>query len=329
MPRRNTTLTVEEILKGTRFGRTQSVGHMEVIPILDEGEAADDTFAPPNFSAGTTDYGSIRVQNLDDDRPTIVPTGSGFISKQYAQDHATPSAKFLKAGENTTIRRAMCIQETQGGLIRQEEDTMLVVLPAPIRAQALAMRNEDELGRAWSSIRQFNRSVGVHGRGDLVNFLKEYDKQLDEFVAEFELVPDQIGAIIVIGGKVVGVERAPNISFWEKIWIPLVRVCYGSLAIRAGNVLGSTPSPTRTALDVQEKSLTGIRQALRDARLKAEGLIEGAVNEVRSMPLLYAGRAEGNLAGAKLFTVANTRLAGQLVRRGDSTCYVSLGAPGA
>lgn len=329
MPRRNqATLTVEEILQGTRLGRTQSVGHMEVIPILDDGDAADDTFAPPNFSAGTRDYGSIRVQNLDNERPTIVPTGSGFITTQYAQDHATPGAKLLKPGENATIRGAMCIQETQGGLIRQEESTTLVVLPVTLRSQALSMRHESELGRVWPAIREFNRSVGINGRGNLVEFLKEYERQLDDFVAEFELVPDQIGAIVLIGGKVVGVERAPNVPFWEKLWVPLVRVCYGSLALRTARTLGDNPPETRTALKVKEKSLAGIKQALHDARVKSEGLIEAAYNEVRSTPLLYADGAEGKLGGAELFTVANTRLAGQMVRRGALASYVSLCAPG-
>jgi len=329
MPRRNqATLTVEEILQGTRLGRTQSVGHMEVIPILDDGDAADDTFAPPYFSAGTQNYGSVRVQNMDPDRPTIVPTGSGFVTSQRAQDHATSGAKFLKPGENKTIEGAMCIQETQGGLIRQEEDTMLVVLPASMRASILAMRNDGDYSRAWPYIREFNASVGVPGAGDLVNFLREYDRQLDEFVAEFELLPNQIGAIVLVGGRVVGVERAPNVPFWEKLWVPLVRVCYGSLALRTARVLGDQPPATRTALTVQDKSLAGIKQALRDARVKAEGLIEAAYNEVRSTPLLYAEGAEGKLGGAELFTVANTRLAGQMVRRGALASYVSLCAPG-
>ena len=39
------TLTVEEILNGTNLGRTQSVGLMDVIPILDmDGSASDETF---------------------------------------------------------------------------------------------------------------------------------------------------------------------------------------------------------------------------------------------------------------------------------------------
>lgn len=335
MPRRNQpALTVEEILKGTRFGRTQSVGHMEVIPILDDG-GADDTFAPPDFGVSNHNYGEVDVTNESQDRPTILPTGTGWVTQQRAQDHAVPSAKLIKPGESKHINTAMCIEETQGGYIQGAKD--FLVLPASLRAKALSTRNDVGYSRLWDAIGTFNNDLGVsRGGGHLVRFLKEYETQLDEFVAEFELVPDQLGAVILIGGKVVGVERAPNVPFWERLWVPLVRVCYGSLAIKAGRMLGDTPSATRTMLNVKEKSLAGIRLALRDATAKAEGLIEAAFNEVRSTPLLYAGAAEGKLDGAELFTVANTRLAGQIVlhsgeslkHSGESLKYVSLCAAG-
>lgn len=328
MPHRNqAALTVEEILQGTSLGRTQSVGHMEVIPILDDGNASDDTFAPPDFGVSNSNYGEVDVTNEDEDRPTILPTGTGWVTKQSAQDHAVPSAKLIKPGESKHIDTAMCIEETRSGFIHGAKE--FLVLPASLRSKALSLRNDTGYSRLWDAIGTFNNDLGVpRGGGHLVRFLEEYESQLDEFVAEFELVPDQVGAVILIDGKVVGVERAPNVPFWEKLWVPLVRVCYGSLAIKVGKANGDRVPPTRAALDVQEKSLAGIKLALQNARAKSEGLIEAAFNEVRSTPLLYAGAAEGKLDGAELFTVANTRLAGQLVLRGGLSSYVSLCAAG-
>jgi len=322
-------LTVEQILNGTALGSTQSVGHMEVIPILDGGEASDDTFAPPNFSAGTHGYGQVSLRNLSADLPTIAPTGAGWITSQAAQDHATLTAKFLKAGENKTIDQAVCIQQTQGGLIKQGEDTMMVILPAALRAQALAARGGGELGRLWTPIANFNRSMGISSAGNLVEFLKHYQKELDEFVAEFEIVPNQIGAIVLINGQVVGVERAPNMAFWQKLWTPLIRVCYGSLALKARKVLGNKPSPTRTRLNVQEKSLAGIAAALKEARVESSRLVTAAVDNIKATPLLYTGNVEDKMLDAELLTVANTLLAGQIVLRGLKTPYISLCASGA
>lgn len=323
-------LTVNEILEGTRFGRTQSVGQMEVVPILDGGSASDNTFAPPHFAAGTQDYSRVEVRNLDADRPSITPTGAGWITRQAAQDHATAGAVLLKPGESRVIENAVCIQETQGGVWKPNEDTMLVVLPAALRAQALAMRTGGDLGRLWPSIRSASSDLGVRGAGNLVEMLDRYSQELDEFVAEFELMPNQIGAVVLINGQVVGVERAPSVPFWTRLWVPLVRVCYGTLALKARRVLGDVRPPTRPALNVQEQSLVGIKAALDVARVSAQGLIETAVSDVRDTPLLVSGQgAESRWGEYEVLTLANTRLAGQIVQNGGKTPYVSLCAAGA
>lgn len=328
-------LTVEQILNGTGLGRPQSVGQMEVVPILDDGGAASDQmFAPPRFRAGTRGYSQVQVHNTSRDRPTIVPTGAGFITTQAAQDHAVAGAHFVGPNEDKVIDRAMCIQQTQGGLIRQSEDTLMVVLPATLRAKALAQRADDTLGRLWTPIADFNRSMGVVGSGDLVKFLTQYQKELDEFVAEFEIVPGMIGAIVLINGQVVGIERAPNPEFWQALWQPLIRVCYGSLALKARKLLGDRPPPTRTVLDVsqREKSLAGIAEALKDSRLRAAKLLGDEVGRVKAMPLVVSGKgAEGRLQRYEILTVANSLLAGQVITNPTvpGTSYVSLCASGA
>ena len=333
MPSRNSnTLTVEQILAGTSFGPTQSVGQMEVIPILDAGSASDESWAPPRFSAGTQTYGAVQARNLDTTRPTIAPLGSGFITKQAAQDHAILSAAFVGPGENKSIPHAVCIQQTQPGTITQSEDTQMVILPASLRVRGLSLRKGTELGRMWEHIQNFHRSMGVtggSGRGDLVLFLQHFEKELDEFVAEFELLPKQIGAVVLINGVVVGVERAPNVEFWNALWNPLIRVCYGSLAIKARNLFGTTPPPTRTALTVRTKSLAGIAAALTDAKVESARKIVASYDAMKSTPLLYGGAADGKLNKAELFTVANSALAGQIVLSGSAMPYVSLGASGA
>ena len=77
------TLTVEMILKGTGIGPMQSVGQMQVIPILGDDDA---TYAPPELEVGTSGYGSVALRNASD-KPTIVPYGAGWVVKERAQDH--------------------------------------------------------------------------------------------------------------------------------------------------------------------------------------------------------------------------------------------------
>lgn len=321
-------ITVEEILHGTQTGRRQSVGVMEVIPIIGED---DDEFAPPDVEVGTSHYGSVNLRN-DSDRPTIVPPGAGWVVDQAAQDHAIGSGKLMKPGESVKIDTAMCIQQSQGGFISRDKHKMLV-LPASLRARALAMRGENSYSKLWGDIDKFNRDTGAtgHGGGHLEYFLKHFRQQLDQFVAEFELVPNQIGAIILIGGRVVGVEIAPNKTFWRHMWEPLIRVCYGSLAIKIAKLLGENAVVSRP-LTVSDDSLEGIEAALEEAAKREEANTEQVIRQVAQMALTAGSTDDSQGRGSAkivLTTVASKELAGQVVRKGEKVRYASLCAPGA
>lgn len=319
-------LTIEQILNGTVMGRTQSVGHMEIIPLMPgSADAVDESFGPPNLSIDTNGYGHVRATNPDPDHPTIIPLGAGWVSDQAAQDHAIGSAEFVKPKETKAIDTAMCIQRSQGGYLSKVTD--MLILPAPLRVQALAMRKQTDIGRLWNSIYQFNQDLGIQEYdAQVVYFLKHFAKQLDEFVAEFELLDGQIGAIILVGGKVVGIERGPNPAYWATLWNPLIRICYGALALKARQVLGDRPSPTRTPLDVKEKSLAGIRAALQSARQSSQIMIDSEIGQVKQLPLLASDK-DRTFQDYSLLTVANSRLAGQMIEKKDGhVTYVSIGA---
>jgi len=326
-------LTVEEILNGTRLGRTQTVGYMSVVPIIDDDDVQDNDFDPPDFDVTTSHYGSVNLRNRGDGI-TIAPTGAGWVTKEHAQDHAIASAALVK--KTKTIDTAMCIESSQGGYIRDQEKVQMLVLPAALRSVALSLRREKSYSKLWNAIEGFNSKMGAGHRGHLTDFLKQFEKQLDEFVAEFELVPHQIGAVILIGDRVVGIERAPNVAYWNNVWIPLIRVCYGSLAmhidtmVKRGEARGINGPPMfRVPLKTKVKSLAGIQRALKSATKEIKKLTEKTVETLSTTPLLYADKAEGSLEGAKLFTVANSNLAGQIVTKSKAISYASLCAAGA
>ncbi len=312
------TLTVEMILKGTGIGPMQSVGQMQVIPILGDDDA---TYAPPELEAGTSGYGSVALRNTHD-KPTIVPYGAGWVVRENAQDHAIGSGALLKAGEHKVLGRAMCIQQSQPGLIARAKRA-LTILPAKLRAKALAIRHVEQYNKLWEHITAFNTALGIDKVANLVTFLRSFEKQLDEFVAEFELVPRQIGAIVLVGGEIVGVERAPSAAYFAATWEPLVRVCYGSLAIAAGKTRSMAPA-TRLPLIATAKTLDALRSALADLRTREEVLTQQLVSFVRALRLERADKADDTLDGAELWTVAGLQFGGQVVIAGDAVKYASL-----
>jgi hypothetical protein len=312
------TLTVEMILKGTGIGPMQSVGQMQVIPITGDDDA---TFAPPELEVGTSGYGQVALRNAHD-KPTIVPYGAGWVVKERAQDHAVGSGAFLKAGEERVLHKAMCIQQSQPGLISRAKRA-LTILPAKLRAKALAIRHVDQYNKLWEHITAFNTAIGVDVAANLVTFLTRFEKELDEFVAEFEIVPRQIGAIVLVGGEIVGVERAPSAAYFAATWEPLVRVCYGSLAIAAGKSRSMAPA-TRLPLITGAKTLDALRSALADLRTREDVLTQQLVSFIRALRLERADAADDTMGSTELWTVAGMHFGGQVVTDGTSVKYASL-----
>lgn len=312
-------LTVSEILRGTGAGAIQSAGQMQVVPLLGDD---DPTFAPPVLEVGTSGYGSVVLRN-DGDRPIIVPPGAAWVVPQKAQDHAIGGGALLRPGQTRQIDTAMCIQQSQGGFVAKGKHE-LTILPAALRAKALGVRHLSDFRKLWSGIEEYNKSFGVQqAGGHLEYFLRAFQKELAEFVAELELVPRQIGAIVLIAGKVAGIERAPSAECFRAVFSPLVRVCYGSLAIHAARVQKAPPA-TRVPLQLAERSLAGLRRALEEADRKERDAVGDSVKRVRLVALDAANDADDTLGPITLTTVASRELAGQVVTTNDTVRFASL-----
>ena len=315
-------MKIEEILSGLEFGRRQTVGYMEIIPLLGEDIT---TFAPPSFRIGTSDYGKVGVENLDKDRPTIVPQGTGWVVKQKAQDHAVPSARIIEPGTGVEIGNAMCIQQSQGGLISGDEHPMLI-MPTSLRQKALVLRNDTEYNRLWNDIDALNRSMGVQtGSGNLVYLVQQFEKELNEFVAEFEIVPRQRGAVILIAGRLMGVELAPSHEFWCKIWEPLIRVSYGSMALLAARKHQGEMPKDRAVLNVRGRSVKALQSALERAEEQDEVRTREILAQVTSIEMEYSDQADQRSNGHRVTTVAHENITGQIVEsgRGVGAGYVA------
>jgi hypothetical protein len=165
------------------------------------------------------------------------------------------------------------------------------------------------------------------GDQNLVTYLQGYERQLDEFIAEFEILDNQVGAIILINGSVVGVERAPNAKYWRTIWEPLVRVCYGSAAISASKVTQKTEDllKTRVPLEIVDLSdMDSLCEALEKADEKQDDLAKQQVRD-----LLEDDFSETKVeteAKTALKTLKNDQFFGQVAvdQNSEKVLYVSL-----
>jgi len=252
----------------------------------------------------------------------LLPMGAGYVVRQAAQDHAACGAKVIKGKSVVKIDDAACIQQTQGGTISVGSHNM-TILPLLLKEPALDKREEKSYDKLWPSISAFNAEFGLSGRGHLEYFLDKFKKQLDEFVAEFEVVKNQVGAIVLINGEVVGIERAPSYEFWKDMWKPLIRECYGSLSLLAARKDIKHTAKSRVPLkSLRKKTLEGLKEAL-DATDKAE--IDLANEKVRRLVPKEMDVEEGeDESGLKVNTFSGQQFKGQYVDgEDDVVVYLS------
>ncbi len=324
----NTRIDVREVLRGCEAGRLQSVGYMQVIPLV--SDLNDNRFVSPvqcDAAVYTTNYGTLGFRNTSDS-VMIVPCHAGYVVKQHAQDHAMAHAGVVAAAGDRSYDTAMCIQASQGGYIQQGAYRMLI-LPHALREHALAKRKTKDFRKLWDDISMFNQRFGVSGQGHLEFFLKTFKKELDEFVAEFECVARQVGAIILIDDRVVGIERAPSHAYWQSIWPSLIRECYGSLAIEAAKANGDRPpdrSP-RMQLPVEIASLDQLESLIAEIAAQEDEQARSTVRELldESLDLQY----EETVADVAIDTATSEHFSGQVIRDGEKIVYASLPATSA
>ncbi len=325
--KKNATSQIElrEVLRGCEAGRLQSVGYMQVIPLV--SDLSDDRFVSPvqcDADVYTTSYGTLGFRNSSES-VLIVPCHAGYVVKQHAQDHAMAHAGVVAAAGDRQYNTAACIQAAQGGFIKKGSYRMLI-LPHALREQTLEKRATKDFRKLWDDISVFNAQLGVAGEGHLEYFLKAFKKELDEFVAEFECVPKQVGAIILIDDRVVGVERAPSHAYWQSIWPSLIRECYGSLAIeatKAGGERAPTRSP-RVQLPLQIESLNELESLIAEIARQEDERARSTVRDLLDEPLTLTH--EETVAEVTIDTAKSDHFTGQVIRDGETIVYASLPA---
>ena len=323
-------ITIAEILAGRSVGDLQTVGQMQVIPIIGED---DDSWAPPDVESSNRSYGSMHVEN-GADRRTINPPGAGFVTEQKAQDHAIGHGGLVPAKGSKDFSQARCIEQTQPGMIRSEKGIMLI-LPAKIRSEIIRQHGvKGEYSSMWDSINTmrtgYSTTIGGNsrqrtysGEGNVSEYLKEAGPELDQFVAEFELVRNQIGAIVLVGGQIIGIEVTPNEAFWGFVWTPLIRVCYGSVALDAQKRATGRPS-THPGLKVTGGGLEDILAALDRSDDAGQETVATVVQSLAPRKLVteYADR----LGEARMLTARDKGLIGQVVLENGVVHYASISA---
>lgn len=316
-------ISISDVIRGCTPGRIQSVGYMQVIPLI--SDMVDDRFVSPEQGSevSTTDYGTMVFKN-NTQNIMIVPSEAAYVyKKQKAQDHSMTHAGLVGSNSHKSFNTAACIQQTQGGYLNIKESGVMSILPFPLREESFKVRDGNGYSKLWPAISSLNSSMGLSGHGHLEYFYDSFRKELDSFIAEFELIPNQVGAIVLINGKVVGIERTPNYKYWESVWPALIRECYGSLAIIESKKGPPKVPSTRSSLG-EVKSLGDLIMAVDDADKSEYNKVKSIVKNVCETTLkrdIMHGQEE---EGFQVDSLESKRFIGQIVREDEKILYASV-----
>jgi hypothetical protein len=306
------------------LGKVQSVGDMTIIPILGTPRIDKNKIAKPenlHFSS-IRGYGNMEFEN-EDQNFGLMPSNLMVISEELAQDHCMNDTVILEGKEKKSWKNACCVQETQAGMLSgDKKQSSFNVMPLELRKKLLtsSMRKKESFGKLWNDISKWLENIPQvkSNAAHIEYFFRPYKKELEDFVAEFEPVENQIGSLVYFGSQCVGMEIMPNEDYWNYYWKWIIRGCYGA-ELKRMKLLGKAPQTKVQLPKLKTKSD------------KLEANIDKYINAVKNvlvknMPMIDGVESYQNKVGGKVtYDVIDTPKAkGDLVSYENKYIYSSI-----
>lgn len=313
-------MKLAELLQDKKIQLAQTAANMIYVPLTTDKPFNEISNEMLLTIAKDSDYAKLTLENRGE-LPSIIPQGASFLTGKAGQDRAVLEADVI-AGKSTKTIQVGCIQPSEGGHI-QEGTEMSSFIPASLRITALEKRKAGSYEVLWADIRKYLLAVNVQGSRDgaLNNFYQAFSKELEEFVAQFELVENQCGAIIFINGKPAGIEIYPHPELWKQIWQLIVRDSYGADAIsfiKQGKIFAYKKFINIDKVkDLESLEAEAIRvetETIHDVNRAIEELLEIPVEETKT----------GSSAGFEISVVSTGEFRGQIIRSKEIPIYISL-----
>lgn len=326
--------TIKDCLHSCVPGISQTVGYMQVIPLISE-VSFDGFISFRELEYRSSQYGIVCIENPLR-KKSIVPRGTDILIKKGAQDHAILETQLFNAKRKEyTVLNAVCIQNTQSGHFVGPDTKDVSILPYFLREVSFDIKQcikygkkynyqNSGYGRFWGAVAEFNSQFGIeHNRAYISDFIEKMAKELDENIAHFERIYQQRGAIILIDGDVIGIEVAPSYEYWKDEWEPLVRETYGSFAIQYRQLYGEAPFPkTRERLSSDVSTLQEIEKELKRVFKKEQINVKTIIRDLMKLSLELT--KTDNLDSLQSYDIKNDRFVGNIVKDDDAIVYVSL-----
>jgi hypothetical protein len=300
-----------------RFGTPQKSASITVVPIFSSRPNNID-FTPPLSGLKLSQvrgYGNMELAHTLPKGIAIVPLHMGYIQDK-AQNHALCRSALIAAGQKLMFEDACCVQAGQGGYL-EERDQWFFILPLQLREEALNLQGKKDYSKLWGAISRLNSQFNLENRGHLEQILSRKRAFLTQYQSRLELLPGQTGALFLINDKLAGIEIAPNMAYFQELWMPLVCFSYGVAAMYAEKELQEQPVLPFTATNLLE-----LRQQLQESRHQLQQQVQ--TNLANTPIQKFQVTNEERFLNMRLKTVGSDNFAGQFVESDGEVIYASL-----
>jgi hypothetical protein len=321
-------LQIQEILKGyvVDRGNIQSVGNMTVIPIVSDKEFTNVANTNEVRLSRDPEYGQLEFTNSSGQIGIALQGWTIIDDKQNAQDRTIPFAHLIKAG-NSKLIPANCVQARQPGHfdVRKMNHENFMILPPSLRS--LAIKNNasytngsNNYSALWKSLEKWS-DIDCYS-GGLTSFYSKYEDKLDLFVAQFEPVEKQLGAIVLINDQIVAIDILPKYESWKFAWRAFIRDSYGAESVRQagkGNATVVRPMIETESLKTIEK----IEEYFNSLKNNFYDGLQTRISQLSQLDLEFQKLEE--ISELTMIKLQGNNFAGQGVLHGDSHfVYLSL-----
>lgn len=326
-------MNVSKFLRGCRIMKdpngkmvAQSILNMRIVLLTTDDEFSHDKFANPmDIVVSNRRYGHMAVSNQSS-KPTILPAQIAVITKQQAQDHGMVKAAYVGPKKTADFTDAGCVQGSQGGTISANKSEQTVrFLPLGTREMVFAkVGNRDNLGNIYEAIEKVGQQTGANSGRYLVEYFRKLDDRLATFISHFEKGPKCIGAIVLVDGEIIAVDKFPSFTYTEQIWDALIRDCYGSVAIVQERAGSKPDAGIRKHVKGRGSAAERLRRALDARRNEEETLVSERLAELMEIEFNSKSDPESSGDGYDSRIIECGGYVGQIISEGGFNHLVSI-----
>jgi len=274
---------VKDLLRGYEVKKDgiQAASNMVVAPIVSATEFTGMADMTEVQLHKDPDYGRLEFTNVGRDVGVVIQ-GWTLLTDQRAQDRTVPYASLVAAKQNKLVP-ANCVESSQPGHIQtaQVNPDDFMVLPPRLRFAALTTPEvRSSYSALWTKLDEWEGG-SRSGHGTLRDFYSKHQTRLSEFMAQFEPVPQQLGAIVFVNGQIVSIDILPSYKSWKSMWRPLIRDSYGAEAMnliaqgKAEQLSYTLPYESIDSLDALETAFDQMSdQFVSDIRTESQRVVD-------------------------------------------------------